>query len=222
MAPDAPTGARPRYARDDSEFDRAIGFIDATFALALTLLITTLEVDDSASAWDSLGSLDEALGAQFVAFAIAFVVIAGYWLRHHRMVASFTAIDYPVIVLNLGLVAAIVLLPFSTQAVGDPGISELALPTALMAVNVAAASILHGSVYRLARHRGLLSPQPSTAEANQFLLASLSTAAVFLVSIPIAYILCPDWARTSWLLLIPLGYVLDRRSKRRGGERWQA
>jgi hypothetical protein len=73
MAGDAATNPEPRYSRDDSEFDRAIGFIDATFALALTLLITTLEVDDSAAAWDSLGSLDDALGAQFIAFAIAFV-----------------------------------------------------------------------------------------------------------------------------------------------------
>ena len=219
MAPEAPTGVRPRYARDDSEFDRAIGFIDATFALALTLLITTLEVDDRASAWDSLGSLDEALGAQFVAFGIAFTVISGYWLRHHRMVASFRAIDYPVIVLNLVLVAAIVLLPFSTQAVGDPGIADLALPTALMAVNVAAASILHGAVYRLARRRGLMSPRPSTAEANRYLFASLAAAAVFLVSIPVAYLLSPEIARIFWLSLVPLGYLLGRRGKRLGGGR---
>jgi uncharacterized membrane protein len=222
MAPEAPTGARPRYARDDSEFDRAIGFIDATFALALTLLVTTLEVGDDASAWDSLGSLDDALGAQFVAFAIAFAVIAGYWLRHHRMVASFSAIDYPVIVVNLGLVAAIVLLPFSTQAVGDPGINELALPTVLMAVNVAAASILHGAVFMLARRRGLMSPQPSTAEASQYMLAGLATAAVFLLSIPLAYVLSPEGARIFWLALIPVGYVLGRRSKGLEGGRRQA
>ena len=27
-----------RFTRDDAEFDRAIGFVDATYALALTLL----------------------------------------------------------------------------------------------------------------------------------------------------------------------------------------
>jgi TMEM175 potassium channel family protein len=213
MAPDAPAVAKPRYSRDDSEFDRAIGFIDATFALALTLLITTLEIGDR-SAWESLGSLNEALGAQFIAFAIAFVVISGYWLRHHRMVASFTAIDYPVIGLNLALVATIVLLPFSTQAVGDPGIEDLALPTALMAVNIAAASMLHGAVYWLARHRGLMSPPPSSAETNQYLLNAISTAGVFLLSIPVAYLLSPDLGRAFWLALIPIGYLLDRRAKR--------
>jgi hypothetical protein len=32
-----------RYQRDDQEFGRAIGFFDATYALALTLLVTTLD-----------------------------------------------------------------------------------------------------------------------------------------------------------------------------------
>lgn len=38
-----------RYSREQAEFDRAIGFMDATFALALTLLVTTLEVDRAAT-----------------------------------------------------------------------------------------------------------------------------------------------------------------------------
>jgi uncharacterized membrane protein len=217
MAQEAAQGNGPRYARDDAGFDRAIGFIDATFALALTLLITTLEVPEP-SAWDSLASLDDAVGAQFIAFAIAFVVISGYWLRHHRMVASFSAIDYPVIGLNLALVAAIVLIPFSTRAVGDPGIEDLALPTALMAVNIAATSIFHGAVYLLARHRGLMSPQPSGAEANLYLLNAISTAGVFLLAIPVAYLVSPDLGRAVWLALIPIGYLLDRRGKRLGIE----
>ena len=41
-----------RYQRDDQEFGRAIGFFDATYALALTLLVTTLDVPDPPSAWD--------------------------------------------------------------------------------------------------------------------------------------------------------------------------
>jgi hypothetical protein len=128
-------GSSPRYSRDQGEFDRAIGFVDATFALALTLLVTTLDVDHPRVAFSSLGALDDAVGQQFVAFAIAFAVIASYWLQHHRLIASFAAIDYAAMVVNLFLIAAIVLLPFSTQAVGDPGDTDLSLPTVIMAVN---------------------------------------------------------------------------------------
>ena len=144
------------YKRDDAEFDRAIGFVDATYALALTLLVTTLDIDDVASAWSSPGSLFDAVGAQFIAFAIAFAVIANYWVVHHRMISAFAAIDYPTIVANLFLIAAIVLLPFSTQSVGDPSIDDLALPTVVMAANVALASLLHSTVFGMGVRRGLL------------------------------------------------------------------
>lgn len=204
-----------RWARDDAEFGRAIGFVDATFALALTLLVTTLEVGEGAAAWKSFGDLDDAVGNQFVAFAIAFTVISGYWLAHHRMIASFAGIDTPLIVANLCLVAAIVLLPFSTSAVGDPGVEDLPVPTTLMAINVAVASTLYAAVYTLAYRRGLLAPRPSRPEYIDYLLNSLAPAVVFLASIPIAFAVDPTVAQLTWLALIPIGAVLSRRSARR-------
>jgi uncharacterized membrane protein len=200
---------RPRYGRDDAEFDRAIGFVDATYALALTLLVTTLEVEDVPAAWASLDSLYDAVGAQFVTFLIAFAVIASYWLNHHRLVSAFTAIDYPEIVLNLCLVAAIVLLPFTTRYVGDPSVEEEALPTVALAVNVALCSILHAGVYALAVARGLVGERPSALEYRGYLTMSLLVAAVFLLSIPIAYA-SPSAARLSWLVLVPLMAVARR------------
>ena len=47
-----------------AEFDHAIGFIDAAFALALTLLVTTLVVDDPREAFSGLGALGDAVGGQ--------------------------------------------------------------------------------------------------------------------------------------------------------------
>jgi uncharacterized membrane protein len=204
-----------RYERDDAEFDRAIGFVDATYALALTLLVTTLDIDDLPTAWSSVGSLFDAVGAQFIAFAISFVVIANYWVEHHRMIASFRAIDYPTISANLLLVAAIVLLPFSTQSVGDPSVEELALPTAVMAANVAAASILHSTVFGLGVRRGLLARPKPTEEVRGYLLLGLLPAAVFLASIPVAYAASAVTARWCWLALVPLNLIagtLVRRS----------
>jgi uncharacterized membrane protein len=199
-----------RYTRDDSEFDRAIGFMDATFALALTLLVTTLDVDPSRSIWDSFGSLDDAVGTQLIAFAIVFAVIANFWLVNHQMVASFAAIDYPVIVALLGLIATIVVLPFSTEAVGNPELNDLALPTVLMAINVAAASTLGGFVYWLAWKRDLLDPAPDRREASRNIIGGLIPAAVFLGSIPIAYLASPVAAQVSWVSLIVLKVLFDR------------
>src|SRR5215218_4256217 len=209
------SGGSPRFSRDRGEFDRAIGFFDATFALALTLLVTTLDVSGESSVWESLGSLDDEVGSQFIAFAIAFALIANYWLVHHRLIASFDALDTPVIVANLFLIAAIVLLPFSTEAVGDPEIDDLALPTAVFALDVAAASMMLTIIYWLAWKRDLLRSRPSRAELRANLIASVVPAVIFVVSIPIAYLASATAAKLSWLSLIILNRLSSprRRSK---------
>jgi uncharacterized membrane protein len=208
------TGRQTRYSRDASEFDRAIAFIDATFALALTLLVTTLEIDDKPSSFTSVSALADAVGPQFIAFAIAFTVIAGYWLMHHRMFASFVALDTPTIVVNLCLIAAIVLLPFSTASVGDPGVDDLALPTVLMAVNIAAVSSLFVLVWVSGSRRGLLDHAPSSGEWRNQVINGLVPAAVFLASVPVAYLASPDTARLVWLSLVVINPAVGRLTAR--------
>ena len=204
-----------RYSRDDSEFDRAVAFIDAAFALALTLLVTSLDIDDRASAFGSLSSLGDAVGPQFVTFLIAFAVIASYWLQHHRMVASFVAIDVPTIVANLCLIAGIVLLPFSTASVGDPSVEDLPLPTALMAVNVAVVSVLYTVVWIVAASRGLIDPLTDAgARRLEMVIGGLAPAVVFLASIPIAYLVAPDVARLFWVALLVVNPVVPRLTAR--------
>ena len=117
-----------RYQREDQEFGRAIGFFDATYALALTLLVTTLEIPEPSSAWEGLPALWDAVGPQFLAFGISFAVIASYWLAHHRLVRTLDAVDQLTIIANLLLIASIVIIPFSTNAVGDPGVEEPPAP----------------------------------------------------------------------------------------------
>jgi uncharacterized membrane protein len=208
-----------RYPRDGPEFDRAIAFFDATYAVALTLLVTTLEIDHQPSAFKSFSALDQAVGAQFVAFAISFLVIASYWLANHRMVADFTALDTRTIVVHLVLIAAVVLLPFTTEAVGDPDVADLALPTVLMAVSVAAVSGLHTLVWIVAAHDGLIAPAPTRDDWRDKVINGFAPAAVFLLSIPIAYLVSPGVARLSWLLLVVVnpvaGEMLQRRRRAR-------
>lgn len=209
-----------RYSRDISEFDRAIAFIDGTFAVALTLLITTLDIGDKRSAFASLSSLADAVGPQFVAFLIAFAVIAGYWLLHHRMVARFVAVDTQTIVVNLFLVAAVVLLPFSTDSVGDPGVENLVIPTVLMAVNVAVVSSLYTLVWVTASRRALLDHTPDAVERREALVGGLTPAVVFFASVPLAFLVSPGVARLSWLSLLVLNPLLGRltaRDRGRGG-----
>jgi uncharacterized membrane protein len=199
-----------RYQRDDQEFGRAIGFFDATYALALTLLVTTLDIPEPSSAWASLPALWDAVGPQFLAFGISFAVIASYWLAHHRLVRTLGAIDQLTIVANLVLIASIVVIPFSTNAVGDPGIEDLPLPTAFLAVNIAVASGLHILVYVLAYRRELFLVRPSAREVQGAIVIGLSPAAIVLASVPVAYLASPVIAQLCWLSIIPIRVVARR------------
>lgn len=208
-----------RYSREQSEFDRALAFIDATFALALTLLITTLDIGNRSKAFKSLSNLYAAVGPQFLAFLIAFAVIAGYWFAHHRMVASFVAMDSRTLVANIFLIGAVVLLPFTTSSVGDPGVAELPLPTVLMAVDVAAVSVLFTLVWVMAARGELLVDKPSAQERFQRLANGLAPAVVFLLSVPIAYLAEPYVARLFWLSLLVVAPAIGVMAARISGSR---
>jgi uncharacterized membrane protein len=199
-----------RYQRDDQEFGRAIGFFDATYALALTLLVTTLDIPEPTAAWAGLGALWDAVGPQFLAFGISFAVIASYWLAHHRLVRTLAAVDQLTIVANLVLIASIVVIPFSTNAVGDPGVEDLPLPTAFLAVSIAVASGLHTLVYMLSYRRGLFLVRPSAREVQGALVIGLSPAAIMLASVPVAYLASPVIAQLCWLLIIPIRMAARR------------
>ena len=204
-----------RYSRDQSEFDRAIGFVDATFALALTLLVTTLDIENRASSFRSVSALANAVGPQFITFLIAFAVIGGYWIMHHQMVATFVAIDTTTIVANLCLIAGIVLLPFSTESVGDPSVADLPLPTVLMAINIAAVSTLHTVVWMIANRRRLLDHTPTSGEWRETVIDGVIPAAVFLASVPLAYLVSADVARLFWLSLLVVNPVATSSARRR-------
>jgi len=134
------------------------------------------------------------------------------------MVARFVAIDTPTIVANLGLIAAVVLLPFTTASVGDPEVADLALPTVLMAVSIAAVSALSTLVWVVACRRGVLDHAPTPGEWRQTVVDGSVPAAVFLASVPVAYLVSPAAARLSWISLLainPAVGALTARARRR-------
>jgi uncharacterized membrane protein len=210
-APPRP-GTRSRFGREDVEFSRAIGFVDATFAIAATLLVTTLI--PGPKAWSSWSDLYDAVAGPFLAFAISFVVIAAYWFGNHQFVASLDALTPRVVVATLWLLAFVVLLPFTTDGLGrDLGSAEVT--TVVYAVNVALVSTAEWVIYRVAVQQGLFRNPPSRIEANASTLCQLLPSAVFLVSIAIALLWSPSAARWSWLSLLVLSPIAGRWANRR-------
>lgn len=200
------------FPRDTTEFDRALNFVDAIFGFSVTLLVTTLQVPP-AEAWQSLPALlSTGLGDQLMAFAISFVVVAGFWRANHRMIATFSALDGATLRMLIYLVAFVIFIPFTTKAISDPDPADLPLPTAVYATNVAIVVLLSVALVIVAKMRGLSDDRDTLASQ---IAGGLTVAVVFAASIPIAYRFGPDTAKWSWLSLLvlsPAASWIARRS----------
>lgn len=105
---------------NEIEFGRIVAFSDGVFSIAITLLVLNLGIEKGLSG----GAVDEALWGlreDLLAFAISFAVIGRFWVVHHRFFGEVEAFDGRLIVLNLLYLAWIVLIPFSSEVLGEYG-----------------------------------------------------------------------------------------------------
>jgi uncharacterized membrane protein len=212
VASQQPDPGAPPFVRGTAEFDRALGFFDATYAVALTLLVTTLDGYDAPGVWADPAALWAAIGTQLVAFFIAFAVVAFYWRSNHAFVGRLHHLSGRLVTVNIVLLAFIVLLPFTTDAMGQ---FPEPLATVVFAGNVAVISSIEAVMSALAWREGLMSDPPSRQRRRLNLVAQLVPAAVFLASIPVAYLVSSPAARLSWLSLLVLNPLVGISVRRR-------
>jgi uncharacterized membrane protein len=181
-----------------SGYERAVAFSDGVFAIAITLLVLGLEVPDVAD--DRLAHALSQLGSQAVSYFIGFAVMGLFWLDHHRFFARLRAFDGTLLVLNLAYLSLIALMPFTTGVFGRYG--DVAIAVALYAGNVAATSLMSVAMRVFAERRQLLAP----THERRPLWRSLLPAAIFLVSIPVAFV-SPRAAPYVWLALLATSFA---------------
>jgi uncharacterized membrane protein len=198
-----------QFNRESTEFDRSLGFFDATYAFALTLLILNIDLPPE-SAWQSVSTLLGAVSWQLIGFITSFIVIIIFWLSNSGIISRLKTLDQGTILLNIVVLGLIVFIPFTTQAISDPGLTDLALPTVVYAINVTAAIVVQSIMYERAISKGFgrfpVSPRTRMLER----IDSAGNPFVFLLSIPIALAFGGVAGKLTWLLMIPLGIITGR------------
>ena len=115
---------------------------DGIFAVAMTLLVLDikppvhLRLETSEALIDHLAVLEHS----FVMYAISFVVLAMFWMGHHLQFHFVRRVDRQLLWINLVFLLVAVVVPFSTNLVGDHG--HLQLPIVLYAVNLLVLTLL--------------------------------------------------------------------------------
>ncbi|MFC5062491.1 TMEM175 family protein [Actinomycetospora atypica] len=102
---------------------RMVAFVDASVAIALTLLVlplTELVPERGASEKPALEVVTGNLPV-FGSFLLSFVVIARFWVVHHRLFGHVGRLTPRLVWVNLFWVLTIVVLPFLTQFVASYG-----------------------------------------------------------------------------------------------------
>jgi len=206
--------SRLHYRRESRgvEFERVIFFTDAVFAIALTLLVVEVGVPETVrGAADDPGALLEALGDKvplLAAFFLGCFVIGSYWAAHHRFMATLDAVDRGFIGLTVVYLAFVALLPFPTGVLGE--FSSNPISMVAFALNMAAVSSIEAVMLVHARRRDLLRDQLSDDVYSWVLRMELSPVALFLVSMPVAFV-APWLAVVVWSLSVPLQAIWNRR-----------
>jgi uncharacterized membrane protein len=202
----ARTALNPLTIAGHLEYDRVLFFSDAVFAIAITLLVVDLRVPDEVlNAGDQL----HADKYRILGFAISFLVIGLFWMGHHRLFRYITALDRPVIFLNLLFLGTIAFLPYPTALLFASSTKQVPA-TVFYAACVAGAGLVELAIWLYAlRAEGLVPASISPASRRYVTAQILPTPVVFGLSIPVAFV-APGVAPFTWILLVPIGRLLPR------------
>jgi uncharacterized membrane protein len=100
------------------ETNRVEAFSDGVFAIAITLLILAVGVDQ-ARASGSLSHQLLHLWPAYLAYVVSFLTVGIMWINHHRLFNHFARVDQILLLLNTLLLMAIAFTPFSTRVVAE-------------------------------------------------------------------------------------------------------
>jgi TMEM175 potassium channel family protein len=100
------------------ETGRVEAFSDGVFAIAITLLILAVGIEQSLAEGNLRHQLLH-LWPAYIAYAVSFLTIGIMWVNHHQIFRHFERVDRPLLLLNILLLMCISFTPFPTRVVAD-------------------------------------------------------------------------------------------------------
>jgi uncharacterized membrane protein len=182
--------------------------VDGIFAIAMTLLVLGINPPkpQETLAPTVLSGMIYDLVPQVFLFVVAFLVLALFWLGHHRQFHFVHLVDPPLLWINILILISIVFVPFSTDIAGDyPFVLSAVL---LFHANMLIAGLLFAIQWRhISRHEHLCEPVPEGKIVRQRFLRSSLVPAVAVIAVVIAMV-SPPLSLLTYLVLPGGTYML--------------
>jgi uncharacterized membrane protein len=204
-----------RIKGSDRELDRIVFFSDAVFAIAITLLVLSIEVPqipENLVAEELLDQLFD-LGRNMLSYVISFLVIFSFWTVHHSIFSSIRGYDRGLLWLNGLFLMAVAFLPFPSALLGEYGDQQLVV--AIYAGSMAVTRLLLSAVWWYASiGRRLIASDLDPGLIRAHHVRGVVIPLIFLISIGISFFSVRA-AIYSWVLLAFSNFVGLRMLYRR-------
>ena len=176
------------YPRGEEEFARVLAFSDGVYAIAITLLVLSIDVPTSHASQrtTSCSTRSRDRHPQIISYAISFAVIGRYWLAHHQFFSRLSALDG-------GLIAS------TSSAWRDrlPALPHRHPRQLLREPGRGRAVRGHGrghqrrsrwSMFNRAHNQDLLDPRLTEEVFRWSRAAATAPVVIFLISVPLAFV----------------------------------
>ena len=204
-----------RIKGGDRELDRIVFFSDAVFAIAITLLVLSIEVPqipENLVAEELLDQLFD-LGRNMLSYVISFLVIFSFWTVHHSIFSSIRGYDRGLLWLNGLFLMAVAFLPFPSALLGEYGDQQLVV--AIYGGSMAVTRLLLSAVWWYASiGRRLIASDLDPGLIRAHHVRGVAIPLIFLISIGISFFSVRA-AIYSWILLAFSNFVGLRMLYRR-------
>lgn len=200
---------------DMPDIDRLLALTDGVVAIALTLLVLQLRVPELTSNMDSAGALWHALNVdagELTSYLISFLVIAQFWLVHHRILRTMRGHSEGLAWRNFAFLLALTLMPFTSDLMGR--YSDNPLSVTFFAINLLALSLSTQWIYLYAiNHHLVVDERRSAYEERLGRIRAMLTIGVVSIAVALAWT-DTSLARYVWLLFLVVPVLGSRIASR--------
>jgi uncharacterized membrane protein len=188
--------------KETFQLERLAFFTDAVFAIAITLLILEIKIPEIHAEhssdqvlWENLLSLIP----KFIGFLVSFYVIGIYWLAHQSMTRYMIRTSRKLLWNNMLFLLPIVIMPFSTDLLGESENGTLRLPIIVYSLNISLAGFLNFRLWTIIGNpKNNISTAINSIVLKYNKIRSLIVPAIFIctmilsfITAPLAYIFLP-------------------------------
>jgi uncharacterized membrane protein len=196
--------------------ERLLSLSDNVVAFALTLLVLQVtvpplsQVTNSSSAADLAAQLAKQAG-HLVSYAIAFYIIAQFWLTHRRVFRHAVGHRDGLAWWNFAFLATITVMPFTSSLLGEYPGNPLAVD--IFAANLLLAVLATRAMFALGRRWGLLGEEIDLRDVWALRARAAAIVLVVVASAGLAWVNTTA-AKYCWLLIPVVQLAAERMSAR--------